>query len=1739
MNGIFIQVHNSNMNKLPTRRAVFILPLILLLLAASSWLQAQSDTISAVTNTDGEYLIREVFLGGGECFEVSNIQLRGEVGQAGVFTNGAASIGFAEGIILSNGNVEEIMGPNTGYTLGDAGTLSTGYGVTNTDPDLATLSMLEGDMNSNFFDPVVLEFDFVPTLDSISFEFIFASEEYCQFSLSSFIDLFGFFIDGPGLSGPFTNNGINIAIVPGTNQAITARSISPFFNNVFYRNNIPPGQAGCSLNQLAPASNFNAFDGFTVPLIASARVIPCETYHIKLVVSDRGFDDQLDAAVFLKANSFAAGLTSRIASQVTGPSQTNDSSYEGCGSTSIIFTRGDSLLANDLTVFYSLLPGNTATPGLDFTALPDSVVIPAGVYADTLVIDFFADAIIEGTESFTIKLRNPCDCSESELTINILETTPLSGAISGPSTVCAGDGIELVALPVGGTGNITYQWSNGDQDSIFNGIPLANDTIQLVISDECGATTTLEHIVHAQSPAGVLDGNFVLCDGRPSVALPITLSDGSSFSFDLLSNGASPTTYTNIPAGVFQVPVTNTGVYEITNLSADGCNGSTDGEAQVLVVDITTTAQIDTIDCFGAANGSIELSPTGGTGVYTYIWSHQVGLDTALVENLNIGTYNVFINDSNGCLDTISITLNQPTLLEIAIDTLNLLADCQTLGSLEGQASGGTAPYTFTWSDGNMNALNDNLSSGTYTLSVTDANNCLSTLSTAIVGDSLLPAAMITALDSLDCNTSSITLDASGSSQNGNYTYQWTDAANNIIPAPDPLMLSVSTPDVYTLSILDTDNNCSASSSIQVDVYAVSLNPVITGPTSLNCLQDTIQLAIANPDPDWILSWEDINGLPLAGNSPTLTVFTPASYVLVATQNGTTCTGRDTITITGDFVAPELMLANLPDTLDCDLDMVTIDANVLSGSGSYDYQWSGPAGGIVGNAQTEDITAAEPGDYQLIIEDLLNGCTDTLFSTVLEDLSSLTIDPIPDTLLNCFYPTLNLVATSPNSGNLSFSWENPLGMIISQSASVQITTPGTYLVLLSDMDNGCTQTAQVQVAIDTLTPRVTPNLPGDLDCLNDTIILSTIPGPAHFTPIWRNAMGDILSSTTWEQPVEQAGGYSLTIRDQLNGCRSTILFEVGIDTIAPVISFLPLDTLTCTVDTVLLGSTISNGSGNYAYQWASQPGGIVSAVDMSNIELVLAGAYTLMVTDQNNNCSDTLTANIIEDRQNPELTLLNDTLLNCFYPSITLVGSSASMGNLTYTWLDESELVLSNVPDLLVDEAGIYTLLLTDADNNCTDEISIEVEDNFTAPTANAGDDFIIGCLATTAILQGEEGPDNWVPTWLAPDGTPLSTGNWQLVTSLTGNFQLVVIDTLNGCNASDLVNVSLDQNAPTAEAGPNTTILDCFSGTAVIDLSNSTQGSSIIYTILDAGSTTVAEGTVPSFTTSTPGSYELIVTNTDNNCQSTDAFNIVMETPIIDALITNNIACGEETGSIIFDVVSNGSPPYLYSIDGGNSYVSEPVFSNLPIGSYDLLVQDINGCEAQAITSISEAPGIYVLLEEQVELKLGELYTLKPLFNQATDQIASILWSSNPQLSCTDCLYPTFTAQQTTFLEVLVTDLNGCTSIARILLLVDETVPVFIPNVFSPNNLDGANDRFTIYGNPEQITEILSLNIFDRWGDQVFVKENFQVNDPSQGWDGKARGKLLNKAVFVYWAELLLQNGERIIVEGDVLLMN
>ena len=216
---------------------------------------------------------------------VSNVVLTGANAGAGVFEGGASILGFATGIVLSSGNVNDAKGPNNS----DSTTTSRGEPG---DPDLTTLA---GQATN---DATVIEFDFVPTGNQVSFRYVFGSEEYNEFVASQYNDVFGFFITGP--------DGIkrNWALVPGTNQPVTINSINGgnaisgaiASNPTLYRNN--------DLSDVTPTINIQA-DGLTVVLTLTATVTPGASHHMKLAIADAG-DSSYDSWVFIEGSSFHA-----------------------------------------------------------------------------------------------------------------------------------------------------------------------------------------------------------------------------------------------------------------------------------------------------------------------------------------------------------------------------------------------------------------------------------------------------------------------------------------------------------------------------------------------------------------------------------------------------------------------------------------------------------------------------------------------------------------------------------------------------------------------------------------------------------------------------------------------------------------------------------------------------------------------------------------------------------------------------------------------------------------------------------------------------------------------------------------------------------------------------------------------------------------------------------------------------------------------------------------------------------------------------------------------------------------------------------------------------------------------------------------------------------------------------------------------------------------------------------------
>jgi len=181
----------------------------------------------------------------------------------------------------------------------------------------------------------------------------------------------------------------------------------------------------------------------------------------------------------------------------------------------------------------------------------------------------------------------------------------------------------------------------------------------------------------------------------------------------------------------------------------------------------------------------------------------------------------------------------------------------------------------------------------------------------------------------------------------------------------------------------------------------------------------------------------------------------------------------------------------------------------------------------------------------------------------------------------------------------------------------------------------------------------------------------------------------------------------------------------------------------------------------------------------------------------------------------------------------------------------------------------------------------------------------------------------------------------------------------------------------------------------------------------------------------------------------------------------------------------------------------------------------------------IPEPPAVTLTVTPQVTLTLGDSYQLSALTNIPPNELASIVWSPALGLSCDDCFRPVVSALQNTLYTVTVTNLNGCSALAGVQILVEKP-ELFIPNMFSPN-FDGINDRFTIYSAPGALREIRQMRIFSRWGEHIFEASSIQPNDELAGWDGTYRGKIVDVGVYVWMAEIVWADGSVEWIKGDV----
>ncbi|MCR9103427.1 MAG: gliding motility-associated C-terminal domain-containing protein, partial [bacterium] len=247
---------------------------------------------------------------------------------------------------------------------------------------------------------------------------------------------------------------------------------------------------------------------------------------------------------------------------------------------------------------------------------------------------------------------------------------------------------------------------------------------------------------------------------------------------------------------------------------------------------------------------------------------------------------------------------------------------------------------------------------------------------------------------------------------------------------------------------------------------------------------------------------------------------------------------------------------------------------------------------------------------------------------------------------------------------------------------------------------------------------------------------------------------------------------------------------------------------------------------------------------------------------------------------------------------------------------------------------------------------------------------------------------------------------------------------------------------------------------------------------------------------------------------------------------ITNESCFGENDGSIVIESFIGGQEPYLVALNDG-AFVEDLQFSGLEPGVYTLTVQDAEGCETATVVTVSASDLLFLDLNPEIEVALGDSVQLSFNTNAIID---SVIWTFDPSLSCTDCLAPFASPSEQATYTVTVIDENGCIITAQTRVIVDPAEKIYIPNVFSPND-DGINDTFVIYGGAN-VSSILSFRVFDRWGGVVFLQEDIPASDSQFGWNGTYRGQEVNPGIYLYSVQIALINGTVVTKSGEVILL-
>ena len=597
----------------------------------------------------------------------------------------------------------------------------------------------------------------------------------------------------------------------------------------------------------------------------------------------------------------------------------------------------------------------------------------------------------------------------------------------------------------------------------------------------------------------------VLCNGNNTGSIDLTVTGGTSPYTYLWSNNATIQDPLNLLAGTYSVTVTD----------ANGCTATTSATiTQPAAVLALSTAQVNVL-CNGNNSGSIDLSVTGGTSPYTYLWSNNATIQDPL--NLVAGTYSVTVTDTNGCTATVSTTLIEPTTLILV--TASTPVTCSGAGNGTGNvlASGGTPAYSYLWSNGATTINATALNPGTYTILVTDGNGCQNLDSIIITEPSpLIVSAVVSSPILCNGGNATLTINATGGTApytgigtfivtSGSYTYNVTDFNGCISNAN----INVTQPGVLVTNITQTSPILCFGGLGQVSVSGSGGTAPYFSTGSFNVSAGTTTFSIT-----------DVNGCP---SSDSILVTQPTQLAVNVTGVNPLCNSGNT----GSAIA-----------------------TVSGGTAPYSYSWSN--GGITSN--NLNLIA---GNYSVTVTDT-NGCS-VIGSITLTQPNTLGSNSVVSSPIVCNGGTGQVTVsgvggTAPYSGTGTFT-------VLAGSNNFTVTDA-----------NGCVSITNINVPEPSLLV-ASSSVSSPINCFNGTgtILVSATGG----TPSYSNTGSFVVN----------AGSYNYIVTDA-NGCTANttaiITQPSQLTPTATIINSIPCNGGTATISISATGGTPTyTGTGNF------------------------------------------------------------------------------------------------------------------------------------------------------------------------------------------------------------------------------------------------------------------------------------------------------------------------------------------------------------------------------------------------------------------------------------------------------------------------------------------------------------------------------------------------------------------------------